>query len=115
MITIEQIDQLIREHPDRRFFIHDGFNPWSYGTPLDPVLITPDTARSILDLAARREAGDVLQAVRQEYPPLQYAEAGDDLYGRTLNNRFIAFLNPETCSYSPEDRGQRGVVKHLRV
>lgn len=115
MITAEQIERLIREHPERRFFVHDGFAGWSYGAPQDPVFVTPETARAILDRVAQRGEVDVLQEVRKEFPPFQYAEEGDDLYARTGQNRFIAFLDPAVCVYHPEHRRPAGELRHFNL
>ncbi|HEU0300419.1 MAG TPA: hypothetical protein VFR37_13210 [Longimicrobium sp.] len=115
MITDAQIERMIHEHPDRRFFIHNGFHGWSYGSPLNPVFITAESARALLDLVARRAEVDALQEVQKEFPPFQYAEEGDDLYKRTGRNRFIAFLDPEGCVYDPEHRRGAGEIRHLRL
>jgi hypothetical protein len=115
MITAEQIQRLIEEHPERRFFIHDGFSGLSYGSPLNPTFITAESARALLDVVERRGSVDVLQEVQKEVPPFQYAEEGDDLYQRTGRNRFIAFLDPEICIYDPEHRRRAGEIRHLRL
>lgn len=115
MITAEQIQRLIEEHPERRFFIHDGFSGWSYGSPLNPTFITAESARALLEVVEHRVNVDVLHEVQKEYPPFQYAEEGDDLYKRTGRNKFIAFFDPAICVYDPEHRRGAGEIKHLRL
>ena len=99
MVTEEDIKQLIQKYPERRFFIHSGYSGWSYGSPLNPTFITASTARDILNTLVQFSHEEVLRLVAENDPPLLYAEEGDDLYERTGDNRFIAFLNPSICAY----------------
>ena len=87
------LPDFVPESPNDCYFIHDGYDGWSYGTPMDP---TPITLQSALELM--RITGLTRRDTIMRLPPAQFAEHGDMLFEATGGNRFLAYGNPERCS-----------------
>jgi hypothetical protein len=104
------IAELRREHPQRQFLIHDGFDGWAYGTPCNARQIADNLARQLLSIAATRESPSrIWDQLNSGTPAIQYAECGDVLYAATKNNRFLAFVFPDQCLTRDEhDNATRG-------
>lgn len=93
-----ELETLDREHPKKKFLVHDGYCPWMYGVPMDPDVISVGTAQKILEQITGKPESKLIEAVQSEGPPpLQYAEKGDELYRATNQNRFIVFMDPSDC------------------
>lgn len=75
------------------YFVHDGYDGWSYGSPANPQPITNDSA-----VALMRITGLTPDDARTWLPPAQYADTGEALYEATRGNRFLAYGDVTRCS-----------------
>ncbi|WP_313460703.1 hypothetical protein [Stenotrophomonas sp.] len=75
-----------------KYFVHNGYSGWSYGTPSDPKLISASDAAKLM-----KQAGLTADQVSQIVPPAQYAESGDALFAATKCNRFLFFGDLTDC------------------
>jgi hypothetical protein len=75
-----------------RYFVHNGYSGWSYGTPSDPQLISDSDATRLMKLA-----GLTAEQVLLTLPPAQYANVGDRLFAATGFNRFLFFGDHGEC------------------
>ncbi len=105
MFTVAELRALQDKIPGSQFFIHDGYNGWSYGSPLNPTPITPETACRLLNRLARSisEAGLRAELGAGQATAIEYAKDGDSLFKQTHDTRFLAFLPAWTCSYRDDD------------
>ena len=85
--------------PGGRWYVHNGFLGWAYGSPLDPTPITRLAASRILEWMIENRHSDALQKLEAFPNALDYADHGDALYEKTDGNRLIAFVTPETCVF----------------
>ncbi len=93
--------------PDARWYVHDGFLGWAYGSPLDPTPITRECACRILDWMIENKHSDALQKLAAFPNALDYADENDVLYERTGGNRLIAFVTPETCVFERKQKPEQ--------
>jgi hypothetical protein len=75
------------------YFVHDGYDGWSYGSPANPLPITRASAVELMKITGLTPA-----AARTWLPPAQYADVGDALYEATHGNRFLAYGDVTRCS-----------------
>lgn len=75
-----------------RYFVHNGYSGWSYGTPRDPQLISDSDAARLMKLA-----GLTAEQVLLILPPAQYAEVGAALFAATGFNRFLFLGDHGEC------------------
>jgi hypothetical protein len=76
-----------------KYFLHNGYCGWSYGTPSDPQLVTVEDAAEIM-----KRANLVADQVSLVVPAAQYSDGSDKLYSVTGNNRFIFLGQVGQCS-----------------
>ena len=98
-MTLNDLVNLKTDSPDSYFLVHNGYDGWSYGTPLNPIPITLTTALNILNLIQRKRKINPVQKLKEDPTLLQYAKEGDEYYSKTSNCRFIAFLPLNKCSF----------------
>ena len=60
----ERLAEIQAANPVKRFYLHDGYHGWSYGTPQNPMLISNDDGLFLLDWAGKNHEDDVLDAVQ---------------------------------------------------
>jgi predicted DCC family thiol-disulfide oxidoreductase YuxK len=75
-----------------KYFIHNGYCGWAYGTLSDPQLVSAEDAVKLMQAA---DLGP--DQVSSWLPPAQYAEVGDRLFDATGGNRFLFFGDHEEC------------------
>ena len=98
MRTLEyRLAAIQAESPMKKFYLHDGYHGWSYGTPQDPMLISNDDGLFLLKWAEKDFDGDILDAAQSTLPPVELAT--EDTPRRTaLNgNRFLFLGNAAEC------------------
>lgn len=100
MFSITDIEILQQQHPAARFFIHNGYNGWSYGSPMNPTAVTHETAVRLLNFLCRTQTeGELRRQLEDESSAIQYAEESTPLYRATRDNRFLAFIASTVCTY----------------
>ena len=82
-----------------RWYLHNGFNGWSYGSPLNPTPITRTCAIRILTRLVEGRHPDAISKLTAFPNALDYADENDDLYLKSGGNRLIAFVNPDLCVF----------------
>lgn len=102
-MTLNDLITLKADSPDSYFLVHDGYDGWCYGSPLNPIPITLNTAVNLLSLIEIKQKVDPVQKLRDNPTLLQYANQGDEYYIKTSNCRFIAFLPLSKCSFRDSD------------
>ncbi len=100
MVSLKQVQRFALIHPDRSFVVHNGYSGWSYGTPLDPVVVALSDVAYLIRFASLDAKGT---AGLQEtlVGPIQYASKGDHLFKRTHGNRFVQLVKLSECMFSP--------------
>lgn len=89
------------------YFVHNGFCGWAYGTPADPERISAADAHELM-----RRANLIPYQVRTANPPVQFAEAGSELYKLLGNNRFLCYGDVADCAeVRPEKVSQARVIQ----
>ncbi|HEY2329205.1 MAG TPA: hypothetical protein VGI63_05270 [Verrucomicrobiae bacterium] len=95
MFSVIDLKNLEERHPNARFFVHDGYNGWSYGSPQTPMPVTLETACQLLNILCRKLPENELRDELEEEPTIigsiEYAAEGSPLFHATLKNRFLAF------------------------
>mgnify|MGYP003633851200 CR=1 FL=1 len=76
-----------------RYFVHNGYCGWSYGSPSNPKLVSVEDAAEIM-----RRANLSSDEVSLVLPPAQYANEDELMFHLTGNNRFIFFGEIEVCA-----------------
>lgn len=99
MIVEADIVPIEATDSDGRWYVHGGFDGWSYGCPVDPTPITKACALKILRRMIQERHPDAIPKLTAFPNALDYADEHDDLYLRTGKNRLIAYLNPKTCAF----------------
>ncbi|MCC5849844.1 MAG: hypothetical protein JJU29_17295 [Verrucomicrobia bacterium] len=107
MITKANIESIEKTVPEGRWYVHNGFLGWAYGTPLNPTPITRECALRLLNIMSQGRQHDVVQKLTDFPYALDYAEEGDKLYEKTGGNRLIAFVSPETCVFERKIKGEQ--------
>jgi hypothetical protein len=74
------------------YFIHNGYVGMSYGTPLDPQLITKEDAQELMRLSNL-----TLESISASFPPAQFAERGSPLSVFLGNTRFLCYGDISKC------------------
>ncbi|HXI72430.1 MAG TPA: hypothetical protein VNN22_18915 [Verrucomicrobiae bacterium] len=93
MFSIIELKNLEERHPGAKFYVHDGFNGWSYGSPQDPIPVTHETACGLLNILCLTRSEDKLRAeLEQEQSVIEYSSESGSLYSATNKNRFLAFM-----------------------
>jgi hypothetical protein len=90
-----------------RWYLHNGFDGWSYGCPVDPTPITRACALRILSVMIERRHPDAIARLAALPNALDYADEDDDLCRKTGNNRLIAYLNPTTCIFKKARKSEQ--------
>lgn len=101
MITDQDMLTVEAAAPNGRWYVHNGFLGWAYGSPLNPTPITRETARRILEMMARHRHPDAVTRLAAFPNALDYADEEDAAFHTTRGNRLIAFLLPEHCVFEP--------------
>lgn len=99
MISETDLRLVEANNPQGRWYVHDGFDGWSYGAPQDPTPITRACALRILNCIVEERYPDALSRLAEFPNALVYAEKDDDLYLKTGRNRLIAFVSPSNCAF----------------
>ena len=107
MIESETILPIESATPAGRWFVHNGFLGWAYGSPLDPVPITRDCALRILDWMIHNRHPDALERLAKLPAALDYADEGDCLFEKTNGNRLIAFVSPDMCVFEHSQKKEQ--------
>jgi hypothetical protein len=99
MISEPDIAQIEATDTTGRWYVHDGFDGWSYGCPLDPTPIARACALRILSRMTEGRHPDAVSKLAAFPNALDYADENDELYATTGRNRLIAFLSPSKCVF----------------
>jgi hypothetical protein len=75
------------------YFVHNGYDGWSYGTPMNPQLVTVELAERLMTAA-----GLTKDDVTDVWRVAQYAEEGEPLYEATGRNRFLVYGDIQDCT-----------------
>ena len=59
-MDLKQFELLKSENINYKYMIHNGYFEWAYGSPLDPLIITRDTAIKIFFNFEKRTGKDVI-------------------------------------------------------
>ena len=102
MISESDIATIESTDPQGRWYVHDGFDGWSYGSPLNPTPITRACAFRLLSHMIEERHPDAVSKLADFPNALDYADENDDLYLKTGGNRLIAYLNPVTYGLAPK-------------
>jgi hypothetical protein len=82
------------------FYVHNGYLGWSYGTPMNPQLVSDDDARRLMQIA-----GLTIEQLQSDHMrAAQYANEGDSLFDMTGGNRFLAYGEFRACSDLQADK-----------
>ena len=101
MITDEDLREIEGTSKDGRWYVHNGFLGWAYGSPLNPTPITRMTAKRILEKMTDTRCPDAVSKLSEFPNALDYADDGDALFEATGGNRLIAFLPASDCVFEP--------------
>ncbi len=99
MISENDITRIESTDANGRWYVHGGFDGWSYGCPLNPTPVTRACALRILNRMIEGRHPDAIAKLTAFPNALDYADENDDLYFKTGSNRLIAYLNPATCAF----------------
>ena len=102
MISESAIAKIESTNPDGRWYVHNGFDGWSYGSPLEPVPITRACAMRLMSRMVQGRHPDAVSKLVDFPNALDYADENDDLYFKTGGNRLIAYLNPDIYGFAPK-------------
>lgn len=93
----ERLTTIQAENPLKKFYLHDGYHGWSYGTPQDPMLISNADGLFLLTWAATYFEGDIVAEVQSTLSPIVLAT--DDTPRREAlgGNRFLFLGNADEC------------------
>jgi hypothetical protein len=61
----ESFERILKENPDRKFCLHDGFAGFSYGSPSNPKWITNEKAFKILSRYERLTGIDPIENFKE--------------------------------------------------
>ena len=76
----------------KRYFVHNGYSGWAYGSPSNPQLVSAEDATILM------QAADLSpDQVALIYPPAQYAETDTNLFHATNGNRFLFLGEIKEC------------------
>lgn len=93
MFSLAELKNLEERHPAAKFYVHDGYEGWSYGSPQDPIPVTLETACQLLNILCLTRAEDGLRAELEQAPSvIEYTSENGSLYFATNKNRFLAFM-----------------------
>ncbi len=101
MITDDNLQKIEATSDDGRWYVHNGFLGWAYGSPLNPTPITRMTAKRILEHMTANRFPDAVAQLSAFPSALDYADDGDALFDATDGNRLIAFLPASDCVFEP--------------
>jgi len=101
MITDADLEKIEATSEGGRWYVHNGFLGWAYGSPLNPTPITRATAQKILDQMTADRHPDAVSRLSAFPNALDYAEKGDALYAATGGHRLIAYLPSSDCIFEP--------------
>ena len=93
----ERLAEIQADDPSKRFFLHDGYNGWCYGTPQDPVLISNDDGLFLLQYLERSYEGDILEGVQETFPPIEIAQEDSPQRDAARGTRFLVLGHAEDC------------------
>jgi hypothetical protein len=98
---IEEPDLTLIEATDQtgQWYVHNGFDGWSYGCPVDPTPITRTCALRLLKRMIQGRHPKAIELLTASPNALDYGDEGDDLFKKTGGNRLIAYVNPKTCAF----------------
>ena len=82
---------------ESKFYLHNGYLGWAYGTPHNPMLISEEDGMLILDYLKRKEGKDFIEECKKTFPPVEYAIEGSEEYIATRQNRFIFYGDVNEC------------------
>ena len=104
MITHEELKPIEQANPGGRWWVHNGFLGWAYGSPQDPTPITQACALRILRRTIADRHPDALAQLSRFPAALAYADEGEELYHQTGGNRLIAYLDEAACVFTRKKR-----------
>jgi hypothetical protein len=107
MISEADIARIESTDASGRWYVHDGFDGWSYGCPQDPTPITRARALRILSRMTENRHPDAACKLAAFPNALDYADENDDLYLKTSRNRLIAFLKPSLCAFRDAPKSEQ--------
>jgi hypothetical protein len=99
----ERLAAVQAENPMKKFYLHDGYHGWSYGTPQDPMLISNDDGLFLLTWAAKDFEGDVFDAAQATLPPVELAKDDDPRRTALGGNRFLFLGASAECIIQKRD------------
>ena len=105
---ISESDMARVEITDRtgRWYVHNGFFGWSYGSPQDPTPITRSCALRLLNHMAQSRHPTAIELLAAFPYALDYADEGDELFERTGGNRHIAYVSPRDCLFQKAQQSE---------
>jgi hypothetical protein len=101
MITDSDLEKIEASSAAGRWYVHNGFLGWAYGSPLNPTPVTRATARGILERMTASRFPDAVAKLSAFPSALDYADDGDELFHATNGNRLLAFLPSSDCVFEP--------------
>ena len=99
MISEADVAPIEATDPNGRWYVHNGFDGWSFGSPVDPTPVTKACAIRILSRMTQKRHVDAVSKLTAFPNALDYADENDELYSTTGKNRLIAFLSPSKCAF----------------
>lgn len=104
MKTLEnRLAAIQAESPMKKFYLHDGYYGWSYGTPRDPMLISNEDGLFLLKWASKTFEGDILAAAQFTLPPIELATENRPRRTALNGNRFLFLGNAAECIIEKRD------------
>lgn len=116
---IKDIENICNCNPDKRFVVHNGFDGWSYGSPMNPMLVTLKTAIKLIEFIIDNKTDDklrmdnLIEKLLSDFPHFIYAEKDDLLFDETHKNRILSFIELKYCAYTNKDRKLKEYIFEL--
>jgi hypothetical protein len=105
-LLINEIENICVCNPKKRFMVHNGFDGWSYGSPMNPKLIIFAAAINLLEIIIENgpdssiNKDSIKGKLLSDFPHFIYAENNDPLFVKTENNKILSFIELDCCSFT---------------
>lgn len=109
MITEDDLKKFLDANEPRKIIIHDGYDGWSYGMPLDPIFISNETILRLVKIIVHKYRQINVFDVLLSDNDIEYAKEEDKLYRKTFNNRFLGLYSPDECKFKERSKFQEQI------
>ncbi len=98
-LEFSDLTEIENEIVDGRYYVHNGYYGFAYGSPLNPKRISNKTALDILNRYVEITGKNPIPEMKKNFNDLVYTEAHTKLFQETMGNRITGYYAPDTCVF----------------